>query len=166
MFRSSREVVGVLYAVNSFEFTTMEAFCRFLLLSPTSGLRRVSRIRLDWGGFRYWPRYKDPVLGRPLEYEESWTDICDVLVAMSNLRELTISGWDVTVSNPGRGFDPLHLGYDPIYEIVSPLRGLSERVCFRLLVDTLEDFQGDNLQDRLRRRGYTHVQLVHVNERK
>lgn len=156
--RSYQEAIAVLYSRNKFEFETMEAFHRFLRHSPAAGLQNMSQLEIGWPGFAYWPRYEMEEGGRELEHNESWTEICTSIAAMSGLRELTIRGW-LETGQAGHTYLPDFDDYDMMVKIVAPLGGLSDRVDFQFII------RGDaasiqRYRDRLHRDGYTNAQLV------
>lgn len=156
--RRYQEAVEALYAHNKFEFGTMEAFHRFLQLSPAAGLQHMSQLEISWPGFAYWPRYEIDDREPALEHNESWAEICSVIAAMGGLRELTLRGWRETLQSDRIRFPDLE-DYDMMVKIIVPLRALSDRVNFQLII------RGDaasvqQYQDRLRGDGYTNVQLV------
>lgn len=161
---SNAEAVEALYGANDFEFLTMESLYRFLLLSSISGLKSVSRLRLDWIGLRFWQKYTPPNDSRPLEHAKSWNDICDALTAMSRLRKLTISGCVATTPANPPNTSNISFGYDTLYQILSPLSGLRDEVSFQFIVDARGVSATPDYQERLRRDGCTNVEIVYVHK--
>lgn len=145
------ETLGLLYR-RHFKFERMEAFYRFLVLSPTAGLEAVRSIELDWSGFYYWARFEEKeTLGSPLNHNESWQEICDAVVAMTGLRRLTIRV--LAFEHPLLEDE----WYCMINKIVAPLELLSSRVEFTVLIR--DEGLGRNFQDRLREEGFEKVRV-------
>ncbi|KAI0098390.1 hypothetical protein F4814DRAFT_120299 [Daldinia grandis] len=145
------ETLALLYR-RHFKFERMEAFYRFLVLSPTAGLEAVRSIELDWSGFYYWARFEEKeTLGSPLNHNESWKEICDTVVAMTGLRRLTIRV--LAFEHPLLEDE----WYCMINKIVAPLGLLSNRVDFTVLIRDEE--LGRGFQDRLREEGFGKVRV-------
>ncbi|KAI1656118.1 hypothetical protein F4813DRAFT_365422 [Daldinia decipiens] len=145
------ETLSLLYK-RHFKFERMEAFYRFLVLSPTVGLEAVRSIELDWSGFYYWARFEESkTLGSSLNHNESWGEICDAVVAMTGLRRLTIRV--LAFEHPLLQDE----WYCMINKIVAPLGLLSDRVDFTVLIRDEE--LGRNFQDRLHEEGFTKVRV-------
>ncbi|KAI1385262.1 uncharacterized protein F4822DRAFT_432110 [Hypoxylon trugodes] len=128
------EAYPMLYRQNSFTFESLEAFYRSLVHSPRASLHAISSIKIPWAGFGYWRKYEDELIDPPLEYEESWKDICDLLTSMEGLRRLYFS----TYLHNDRPL--VHNCFDMIYSVVLPLTRLPVAVEF-----------GFRLRDELRK---------------
>lgn len=119
-----------MYSQNSFKFHTMEAFYRFLLLSPHDGLQSIRHLTIQWPGFAYWAVYQDEDTGEPLhEHDESWQEICDAIAAMDNLKSLSI----VVPSGINNSFRRVKK-HDVITRISLPLAALPEHVDFTFTI--------------------------------
>lgn len=132
----------------------MEAFYRFLLLSPHDGLQSIRHLTIEWAGFAYWAVYQDEDTGEPLhEHDESWQEICDVIAAMDNLRSLSIvvAGG---VNDSRRRVEQ----HDIMTRISLPLAALPEHVDFTFAIP------GDHIrphsQTLLVERGCRNLRLV------
>ncbi|RSL59548.1 hypothetical protein CEP54_007242 [Fusarium duplospermum] len=150
------EALHILYSQTSFKFHTMEAFYRFLLLSPLNGLQSIRYLTIQWSGFAYWSEYQDQDTGEPLhEHDESWQEICDAIAAMDNLKSLSIvvpSGID----NNFRGV--IAKKHDVITRISLPLTALPEHVDFTFAIP--EDQIRPHSQALLVERGCRNLRLV------
>ncbi|KAI1411513.1 hypothetical protein F5Y13DRAFT_200815 [Hypoxylon sp. FL1857] len=150
-----REVLPILYRRNSFEFSKMEALYRFLMLSPNAGLQAVQSLKVTWLGFAHWGWYDAWTFQPPLEHDESWKEICDAIVSMKGLRNLTFSTWlEFDICLPGL------TKYDMVYRIVSPLKGLPERVSFTFAVPAVDIDEG--LQARLNEDGCKNLRIAAI----
>ncbi|KAI8682491.1 hypothetical protein NCS56_00372100 [Fusarium sp. Ph1] len=126
------ETLHILYSQNSFKFHTMEAFYRFLLLSPHDGLQSIRYLTIQWSGFAYWAVYQDENTGEPLhEHDESWQEICDAIAVMDNLKSLSIVVPSGINNSYRRGRAKKH---DVITRISLPLAALPEHVNFTFVI--------------------------------
>lgn len=153
-------MVAVLYGQNTLEFETIEAFYRFLSISPAAGLQSLSRLHIKWHGFVHWPRGESEE-SECLEYSESWSEICGAVMGMSSLRELTLSRWQ-GLPDGWRGQTLRDSNLLTVLKIVSPLKGLAERVAFRFLVVEDGAAATKSCQDWLQSKGCTNVQIVGI----
>lgn len=134
----------------------MEAFYRFLLLSPHDGLQSIRYLTIQWSGFSYWSEYEDEDTGEPLhEYDESWQEICDAIAAMDNLKSLSI----VVPSGINNSYRRERAKkHDMITKISLPLAALPEHVDFTFAIPN--DHIRPHSQALLYERGCRNLRLV------
>ncbi|KAI8721715.1 hypothetical protein NCS52_00313700 [Fusarium sp. LHS14.1] len=153
------EALHILYGQNSFKFHTMEAFYRFLLLSPHDGLQSIRYLTIQWAGFAYWAVYQDEDTGEPLhEHDESWQEICDAIAAMDSLRSFSIVVAAGINSSWRRAEE-----HDVITRISLPLAALPEHVDFTFAIP--EDHIRSHSQTLLAERGCRNLHLVGLDYR-
>jgi len=134
----------------------MEAFYRFLLLSPHDGLQSIWHLTLQWTGFAYWAAYKDQDTGEPFyEYDESWQEICDTIAAMESLKFLAIVlPLGINNSHPRIRSEKHHV----ITSISLTLAALPEHVDFTFAIP--KDHIRPHSQTLLAERGCRNLRLV------
>ena len=144
----------------------MEAFYRFLCLTPVANLHLIRSIKLRWPGFSYWTHFRQRYTNEPMdEYDISWHEICREVVGLKSLHSFSIVPvWDIQVKDQptdGVGVEKI---YEVIREIYLPLTSLPDRVDLEFAISWSNNKKTPvEMLHALHRHGRENLRLVQIS---